>query len=306
MDESFEVALARDPLIGPDPAWEALPEEARREWVSDVRNFPPPPMFLELLDRDLHFEKFDTRKLSEKLVHDPVLAGRLIARANSAAFGLRQPITALSRAMVQLGFNLVRSTVLRFQVEVSVAELRGLLRSQFLAIQRSTDQGAVLAYNWAKALGLKDAASIATLCLLGRLGTFLLARRYPERMYDYFAAGHEPQRLDFEAATFGATTRSLTYKVAQHWRLPVQLQRGLFHLWSPLFAEYGDVADCVACASFSLGFDPPQHRDDIQRWVELDAHKRLRENLEACGALKSLPDVVDSRSYQREMAVVAE
>jgi HD-like signal output (HDOD) protein len=300
------VALGRDPVIGPDPTWEALPEAKRREWLSDIRDFPPPPMFLELLDGDLRYDKYVPQALADKLSHDPVLAGHLLARANSAAFGLREPVTSLRRAMVHLGFNLVRSTVLRHQVEVSVSELKGLLRSQFVLIQRSTDQGAVLAFNWASALKLPDPASIATRCLLGRLGTFLIARRFPERMYDYFAAGHEPQRLNFEANTFGVTSRTLTYKVAQAWQLPLAMQRNLYHLWTPLFAEYGDASDCVASAGLALGFDPPHHLEDITRWLDLLVHWKLRDNLEACGALRKLPAVLDSETYRREMAVVAD
>ncbi len=301
-----EVVLGRDPVIGPDPTWEALPEAKRREWLSDIHDFPAPPMFLELLNGDLRYDRFDPPALADKLSHDAILAGHLLARANSAAFGLREPVNSLRLAMVHLGFNLVRSTVLRYQVETSVSQLKGMLRSQFLLIQRSTDQGAVIAFNWATELGLPDPAEIATRCLLGRLGAFLIARRFPERMYDYFAAGHEPQRLNYEANNFGVTSRTLTYKVGQAWQLPLALKRNLFHLWTPLFAEYGDTADAVACASLSLGFDPPHHMEDIAKWLALRVHAKLHQNLDACGALRKLPNVLESETYSREMAVVAE
>lgn len=306
MSAYSEITLGRDPVIGPDPTWEALPEAERQQWLSDIRDFPPPPMFLELLDGDLRYDRFDPQELAGKLSHDPVLAGHLLARANSAAFGLREPIHSLRQAMVHLGFNLVRATVLRHQIEVSVTALKGMLRSQFMLIQRSTDQGAVIAFNWAHELGLRDPSEVATRCLLGRLGTFLIARRFPERMYDYFAAGHEPQRLNYEANNFGVTSRTLTYKVAQSWRLPLALQRNMFHLWTPLFSEYGDKSDAVACASLALGFDPPSHMEDIQKWLALRVHARLRENLEAAGALAKLPGVLDSETYRREMTVVSE
>lgn len=306
MAKTSAIAIDRDPLIGPDPTWESLPEAKRREWLSDIKDFPPPPLFLELLDGDLNYQSYDPQSLADKIAHDPVVVGRLLARANSAAFGLREPIGSLKLAMVHLGFNLVRTTVLRYQLDVSVNELKGMLRSQFMMIQRSTDQGAILAFNWATALGLRDPSEVATRALLGRLGAFLIARRFPERMYDYFAAGHEPQRLNFEANTFGITSRSLTYKVAQSWELPVNMQRRLFNLWTPLFSDYGDTADCVACASFALGFDPPHHMNDITNWLSVRVHDRLKKNLEACGALAKLPNVLDNDTYQREMAVVAD
>jgi HD-like signal output (HDOD) protein len=306
MSASSEVLLGRDPVIGPDPTWEALLESTRHEWLSDIHDFPSPPMFLELLDGDLRYDRYDPQALASKLSHDPVLAGHLLARANSAAFGLREPVHSLRHAMVHLGFNLVRATVLRYQIEVSVAALKGMLRSQFMLIQRSTDQGAVIAFNWAKELKLRDPAEVATRCLLGRLGAFLIARRFPERMYDYFAAGHEPQRLNYEANNFGVTSRTLTYKVAQSWQLPLALQRNLYHLWTPLFTEYGDTADAIACASLALGFDPPSDMDDVQKWLALRVHAKLRENLEAAGALLILPSMLDSETYRREMTVVSE
>jgi HD-like signal output (HDOD) protein len=306
MADTGVVALDRDPLIGPDPTWEMLPVEDRQQWLADIEDFPPPPLLLELLTGDLNFDSYDPRRLAEKVAHDPVLIGRLLSRANSAAFGLREPITSLRQAVVHLGFNLVRSTILRYQVDLSAARLRGITRDHIMYIQRSTDQGAVIAYNWALGLKLADPAGIATRCLLGRLGTFLLARRFPKEFDHFFAAGHEPQRLNFEANHFGVTSRTLTFKVAQAWRLPETLQRDLFHLWTPLFAEVRVAEDAVACAAIAMSFDPPHHLDDIQKWLSLRVHQRLRENLEAYGALKRLPEVVESDSYAREMSALVD
>ncbi len=306
MAESGLLSLDRDPLVGPDPTWEMLPEDIRQQWLADIEDFPTPPLLLELLSGELNLMTYDPRRLAEKIAHDPVLTGRLLARANSAAFSLREPVTTLRQALVHLGFNLVRSTILRYQVDLSASRLPGLARDLIMYIQRSTDQGAVIGYNWASALKLPDAVEVATRCLLGRLGTFLLARRFSSEIEHLFAAGHEPQRLNFEANHFGVTTRTLTFKVAQAWRLPEGMQRGLFHLWTPLFAENGSRSDCVACAALAMSFDPPHHLDDIQKWLSLRVHQRLRQNLDECGALKQLPEVVESESYSREMAAITD
>lgn len=296
------VQVGRDSLVGPDPTWEGLSIDQRQQWLQEIDDFPPPPLLLELLQKDLRLETYDPLRLTEKLSHDSVLTGRIIARANSAAFAPRETVTSLRQALVYLGFNLVRNTVLRYQIEQSALKLKGMAREHILAIQRSTDQGAIIAFNWARAAGLPDAAAIATRCLLARLGTFLLARRYPEQMPAYFAAGHEPQRLNFEANSFGVTSRSLTYKVAQAWRLPPDMQFTLFHLWTPLFAEVRDAASCVGCASMALSFDPPLQREDLEQWLSLHVHEQLRQNLEGVNALGKLPSVIESEIYQEEMA----
>jgi len=301
-----EIALERDPLVGPDPTWEALPAQARKQWIADIHDFPPPPMLLEMLARDLSIEYYNPRQLADQASRDPILAGRLLARANSAAFGLRKPLTSLRQAMIHLGFNLVRSTVLRHLVESSAVRLKGIVRAHMLNIQRSTDQGAVIAYNWSRVIKLAEPEEVATRCLLARLGAFLLARRFPQRIETYFAAGHEPQRLNFEANRFGVTSRSLTYKIAQDWNLPEQMQLKLFHLWTPLFADSKDAAGCVACAALALSFDPPRHMDDIQKWLSLRVHTRLRKNLESVRALRQLPSMLASEDYRREMATVAD
>lgn len=298
-------ALERDPLIGPDPTWESLPAAERQLWLDDIQDFPPPPLLLELLDGALNFSSYDPQRLSEKLAHDAVLTGRLLSRVNSAAFGLRTPVTNLRQSIVHLGFNLVRSTIMRYQVESSATRLDGLVREQLLAIQQSTDNSAVIGFNWAKAIGLPDAATVGTLCQLARLGSFLIARRFAERMSEYFASGHEPQRMNFEANEFGVTTRTLTYKVAQAWNLPEAMRSQLFALWTPLFVPVDDPVLVVACAGTALGFDPPNHMDDIQKWLALRVHLRLTENLERIGALGRLPNLLDSDVYRREMATVA-
>ncbi len=299
------LALDRDILVGPDPTWEMLSDERRKDWLAQIVNFPPPPMFLEMLDADLPLQSYDPQALAKKLSHDAVLTGRLLARANSATFSLNEPITSLRQAMVHLGFNLVRSTLIKYQIETSAMRLDGIVKEQLLKIQKSTDQGAVIAFNWARKCNLPDPSGIATLCLLSRLGTFLLSREFPHYMDAFFAAGHEPHRLNFEAAKFKLTTRTLTYKVAQHWKLPVPMQLDLFNLWNPLFADVDSKRDCVACASLSLAFDPPRHMDDIDKWISLRVHKRLKENLFKCGALNCLPQVMESDSYHKEMAVVS-
>lgn len=296
----------RDTLVGPDPIWEGLPEKVRSRWLAEIQNFPTPPMILELLGGQLSLDSYDPQKLSEMLARDSVLTGRLISRANSAIYGLRNPITSLARALVQLGFSTVRSLITRYQMEMTALLLPGMVREHIVAIQRSADIGAAIAFHWARALKLPDAAEIATTCLLSRLGTFLLARHFSNDMPAYFAVGHEPQRIQFEASRFGITTRSLTYRVAWMWGFPESLQIKLFHLWTPLFADTAETARCLACAGLSLGFDPPSHLDDIQKWLSLRVHHRLLENLENCGALAALPRLMDSEAYLRELAVLGE
>jgi HD-like signal output (HDOD) protein len=303
---SGKVAVERDALVGADPTWEALPVHERMRWLEEIEDFPPPPLLLELLNEDLRLETYEPLALSRKLSRDTVLTGRILGRANCAAIAPRKAITSMRQAIVHLGFNLVRTTVLRYQMEQSALKLEGAVRSHILGIQRSTDQGAIIAFNWAALLGLPDPASIATRCLLARLGSFLLARRYPERMPEYFAAGSEPQRLNFEANNFSVTTRSLTYKVAQAWGLPESMQLELFHLWTPLFSDVPGCATCVASASLALSFDPPEHLKDLQGWLSLLAHERLKRNLQACGALEKLPNLLESETYRREMASVEE
>jgi len=56
----------------------------------------------------------------------------------------------------------------------------------------------------------------------------------------------------------------------------------------------------------ALSFDPPMHMDDIQKWLSLRVHARLRENLEAFGAIHKLPQMFDSDTYRHEMAAVSE
>jgi HD-like signal output (HDOD) protein len=291
-------------LGGTDAAWDALSEPVRFRWLAEIQNFPAPPLILELHNGQLSLEQYDPQLLAQHLAADPVLTGRLISRANSAVFGLREPISTLNRALVQLGFSTVRSLVTRYQIELSALRLPGSVRDNIMALQRSAELGATLAYHWACALKFAGPAVVATQCLLSRLGAFLLARHYPSQMDAYFACSDEVQRWDFEAANFGITTRSLTCRVAQLWGFPGELQEALAQLWAPLFADNQDPRSCIACAALVLGFDPPEQAGQLGSWLDSEAHACLRTNLERCGVLDVLPRVVDSGKYRRDLAVL--
>lgn len=290
----------------PDPFWEALSSAARDGWLADISDFPPPPLFVETLGKELSLENYDPQSLAERITGDTILAARILGLANNAAYGLTRPISTIKRALVQLGFNLVRSTILRYQIEASAAHLSGLQAQEIKGIQLAADQGALICYHWCALQQLPDPAAYATLCLLGRLGTFLLARRYPDAMQDYFQLAHEPQRLAFENNHFGITVRSLTLQVASSWKLPDELLLGIYNLWNPLFSEDRDAGRCIACASFSLGYAPPGELDDLLKWLSPRANSKLRDNLLLSGAALRLPAIFDSEVYRREMTVVSD
>lgn len=289
-----------------DPLWNNLSASDQQRWQADIADFPPPPTLLEMLSGDLSLEKYDPQSLARRIAGDSVLSARVLGLANSAAYGLNSPITTIKRALVQLGFNLARSTILRYQLEASASHLTGIQTEELHSIQQAADQGALICYHWASLHRLPDPAAIATLCLLGRLGTFLLARRFPSEMSPYFGLLQEPQRMAYESNHFGVTVRSLTLQVAMAWSLPSSLQQGLYDLWNPLFSEDKDPARCIACASLCLGYAPPDKLDDLLKWLSPRANSRLRDNLLLSSATLPLPAMFDSEAYRREMSIVTE
>jgi HD-like signal output (HDOD) protein len=80
-------------------AWDRQGADVRGRWTAKIEVLlPAPPLFNELSSQHLTLENFDAHELADKVGHDAVLGGRILGVANSARFGLRQPMTSIPRA----------------------------------------------------------------------------------------------------------------------------------------------------------------------------------------------------------------
>ncbi len=84
---------------------------ARLESVAVAGYYPTPPHLVGVIAARIDASAvqrstYDPQRLSQKLANDAILTGRLISRVNSAAFGLRTPVTSLRQSIVPVNSGL--------------------------------------------------------------------------------------------------------------------------------------------------------------------------------------------------------
>jgi HD-like signal output (HDOD) protein len=287
--------------------WAGLPESSRLRWGKPLEQVTPPPLMLEMSAAHLSLESFNPRELSEKAAQDAVLGARLLAVANSAKFGLASPLTSIQRAVVHLGFNLVKSISVTYMLETSFQKLAPAAKAQ-LRFNRQLSAGAsVLAHKWAQLADMKDPSTVATVALLSRVGGLLL-------MFDanlpndaYRGIKDDLARMQMEWSEWEATLPSLSAEQTTRWGLPEPIPSLILRQWEPLVRELGtsDEDRLLAVVAASL-LIVRHYMDDtaIKPGTVIDQpqHLRLKDNLVRLKLLDSLVDIWNNARLQRELA----
>ncbi|MBN2082608.1 HDOD domain-containing protein [bacterium] len=216
-------------------AWDQLDESIRSVWDARMNQLlPAPPLLSELSGPHLTLEDFDARALADKVGHDAVLGSRILAVANSARFGLRQPMTSIQRAMVHLGFNLVKSIIVAYLLESGFSKAPPIQSKHMEFVRHWTAGASVLAFRWGQDAALADPSTASTLALISRLGSLLLGSADPRPTDAYRQLSLETDRLHLEMDTWQVITPVLSAELAHRWNIPHPVPSLLSHLWMPV------------------------------------------------------------------------
>jgi len=298
--------------------WDQLQPQVRGRWDAQMRVLlPAPPLFAELSAHHLTLEHFDARELAEKVSHDAVLGGRILGVANSARFGLSQPLTSIQRAMVHLGFNLVKSIISSYMIESGFARAPQLPADYADFVRCWTSGAAVLAFRWGQQANLKDPSLAATAALLSRLGTLLLAGAQPPPDEIYRNLMYEADRLTYELDAWQVVSPVLSGELARRWEVPSPLPELLSNLWIPLVHDLPPdplepnarvlvlVAACLEVAAGTVGRSCDDI-GDLAGYFAAAERSRLKANLEQHKLLMAGTEVWQNTRFRREFdAVIA-
>ncbi len=160
------------------------------------------------------------QQVAQLLQTDPALSGRVLAFANSAAFGARRPIVGIQDAVVQIGMSVVRNIVLSLSL---VGKHRSgscakfdyesyWSRSLMLAVVLS----GIIARNRTTA-----PEEAFTLGLLAEIGRLALATAWPEAFSELLARVDGPQLLLLEQDQFAVDHEALGLMLLADWGFPV-------------------------------------------------------------------------------------
>lgn len=89
-----------------------IPENRVERIASHVGDLPALPQVASRVVRMVTDPRTTARQLEEIIRKDPAMTAKILRIANSAFYGLRGEVSTLSRAIVILGFNTLRSVVL--------------------------------------------------------------------------------------------------------------------------------------------------------------------------------------------------
>jgi putative nucleotidyltransferase with HDIG domain len=203
-----------------------------RELKSFVGDLPTLPVVFQELFSRMQDDNAQVSELSEIIAKDQALTTKILKLVNSAFYGQAAQITTISRAVIIMGFQSVRSAALG----ISVME-------QFKKLEHASEGFELTAF-WRHSIGVS--------CLAKQLSLVLHVAE-PE---DAFVAGllHDVGKLvmlqhfpdDVDDLTRAAAEQQLTWRACEEVLFPTNhasIARALFRAWS----FPANVVEAVSC-----------------------------------------------------------
>ncbi len=175
--------------------------------------------------------ELDARSLPSVIEKAPVIAGRILALANSAWSAPAVPVTSLDLACRRLGLNMIRTV----GVAMAVSQpFRPVPVNGFNAIRfwASSLLAADAGYMLAEPMKPEERESARTAALLARLGILWLVENRPDELARAIALMRADAELPLNEALrqccgFGHV--EISQQLAEHWRLPDVLCAAIAH-----------------------------------------------------------------------------
>jgi HD-like signal output (HDOD) protein len=200
-----------------------LSNEQLKQLATRVKCLPTLPALYQQLTAELQKEDTSMERIGEIISRDIGLTSKILQLVNSAFFGLPQPISSSSEAVMYLGLSTVRSLVLALQVfsQFKNPPVEGFSLD---AIANHCWITAVMARRIAR-VQIRDMKMIDQCFLAGLLhdvGRIILAAGLPEQYARLWsAAGQQGLPLwQAEQAEFGATHADVGAYLLGLWGLP--------------------------------------------------------------------------------------
>lgn len=249
-----------------------------RQIAESIAALPPLPATAQEILTCFGDEFIDADKVTVVVEGDPGICAKLLGLANSAYFGLAEPVTSMSEAISRvLGVDTVRSLVLAMAIQQSFNSrkcpafkseqfwMQSLLTAECCKKIVATDAEATDA--------LRDLAYSAGLC--HNLGLMALAHMEPERTNIVLRAHLEEAQAESLGRLFhdefATDHRIMTAELARFWSLPGPMIDAYTHRASPV----GDCDERLAAviiagvtAVGNIELDEEQ-RVDVEPWAKI-------------------------------------
>ena len=186
-------------------------------------SLPSRPQVLGHLVAALGSEDAGLREIAHLVRQDPVLAGRVMRVANSAAYAARRELLAVEDALMRIGLAHTRRLVLALALQNMVAS-PGLLAHQraFWEHSLGVAHAAEVVIRHAAPIPGVDEEAGYLLGLFHDVGLLALAGRYPEALAEVERFGERSELPYYaaEASALGTHHGALGAVLGRHWNLP--------------------------------------------------------------------------------------
>ena len=258
-----------------------------RELVARITQLPAVPSVYRELTVLLEKDCWTTEQLGKVIAKDQAMTAMLLKLANSAFFGLRQPVSSPAQAAAYLGIDLIKALILARGIFSQVGAFRiPTFTIEHLWIHSLSVAGAARHIAAAEGLGAHECAEAFTAGMLHDIGLLILASRFPE---DYVKVLDLTRNSggDLEAAEqhiFGVTHGEVGAYLLALWGLPAAVaEAAAYHHAPAMQTAPGFSATVAVHAANALHSERAEH--DIFSTAQLDLGY-----LKALGLLERVPD----------------
>lgn len=216
--------------------------------AATMGDLPAMPQVATRVVQKLNDPKATARSLEELICRDQAMTARVLRVANSAFYGVRGEISTLSRAIVVLGFNTLRSVVLTGVTEALHAGPRSCFKDRIL--WEHSFAVAVAARILAAECAYHAAEEAYVGGLLHDIGKMVLDAKLPEDYQRVIELVYNDKQsfIDAENEVFGFDHCDVGALLVERWNLAPGLREAVQLHHQPMHAEI----DPTLCAIVSL------------------------------------------------------
>lgn len=257
---------------------------------ADLPRIPSMPRVVQDLIASLVKDDIDIAPLVAQVKLDQSLSARVLALANSSAFGASKRIGAIDQAVTMIGLGALRSLVIASGISRAFARVEGL---DMPAFWRQSMICAGVARQLGKRQGVNREFAY-TAGLMHRVGLILIYQAWPDAT-SQLAKPDAPSglsQLENERALLGLDHCQVGAELALRWNFPGTIQNALRWSAEPLAAEAGPLAAIVNLAeAVTLGLLAGDDPEKIS--VLLDPAVLARLSFSRADAEKRIEACVD-------------
>ncbi len=209
----------------------------RQTLLTAVKGIPRPPRSMQQLLSPEFVARANSTELSDLVMGEPLIAGKILAAVNSPLFGLRQPVTSIGQAVTFLGMNSVRSICLQYMLAEAFKPKLAETQQAFDAIWKASAVASELAVRLGKVLNLPDQGSLATQVVLSFVGQLATASLIPASGMRSWLGRDRLERARLEQKLLGLNATEIGGLLMQSWELPPTLVADVKGIGRQLLAD---------------------------------------------------------------------